>query len=320
MRIAYLILAHHQPQHLGALIEQLDDGNARFFVHLDQKSDIGPFRNAVKSERAVFLDRRLPIAWGKWNLVQATLDLLQRAYHESPSAHYQLLSGDSYPIKSNEEIAAKLASGNFNYITINEQMKPGSRFYDRLIYRWSDRYLVKFLRRRRSLASLNIPNYAGRLIKGVRGKLDQLTDRTLPAGIIPYKGWQWWCLTHDCARYVLDYVDANPLFVRFFRSALIPDESVFHTIIANSEFAHTLSPAGPQGVISGNHYVRWQKFKGRCKPSPRTTAKLRASVAGTMKGRAARRWPCWRAMPSRPDLAKRSSTSLRIIGPTSPCA
>jgi hypothetical protein len=52
---------------------------------------------------------------------------------------------------------------------------------------------------------------------------------------------------------VLDYVDANPRFVRFFRSALIPDESFFHTIIANSEFARTLSPACPQGVISGKH-------------------------------------------------------------------
>jgi Core-2/I-Branching enzyme len=210
MRIAYLILAHHQPQHLGALIEQLDDRTARFFVHLDRKSEIEPFCNAVRSERAVFLDKRLPIAWGEWNLVQATLDLLQRPYRENPSAHYQLLSGDCYPIKSNEEIAAKLASGNFNYITINEQMRPGSRFYDRLIYRRSDRRLIKFLRRRRSLARLRIPTYAGRLIKGVRGKLDELTDRTLPAGIIPYKGWQWWCLSHDCARYVLDYVDANP--------------------------------------------------------------------------------------------------------------
>jgi hypothetical protein len=266
MRIAYLILAHHQPQHLGALIDQLDDRNARFFVHLDRKSDIKPFRNVVKSERAVFLDRRLPIAWGEWNLVQATLDLLNRAYRETPSAHYQLLSGDCYPIKSKEEIAAKLASGNFNYITINEQMRPGSRFYDRLIYRRSDRRLIKFLRRRRSLARLKIPTYTGQLIKGVRGKLDELTDRTLPAGTIPHKGWQWWCLTHDCARYVLDYVNANPRFVRFFRSALIPDESFFHTIIANSEFAHTLSPTCPQGAISGNHYVRWQEVKGRCKP------------------------------------------------------
>jgi hypothetical protein len=266
MRIAYLILAHHQPQHLGALIERLDDGDASFFVHIDKKSDIQPFRNAVKSERAVLLDNRLPIAWGEWNLVQATLDLLRRAYHERPSSYYQLLSGDCYPIKSNEDIAAKLAAGNFNYITINEQMKPGSRFHDRLIYRWSDRNLIKFLRRRRSLARLNIPTYAGRLFKGIRGTLDRLTQRTLPAGVIPYKGWQWWCLTHDCARHVLDYVDANPGFVQFFRSTLVPDESFFHTVIANSEFAHTLPPACPQGTISGNHYIRWRTFKGRCKP------------------------------------------------------
>jgi hypothetical protein len=151
-------------------------------------------------------------------------------------------------------------------MTINEQLKPGSRFHDRLVYRWSDRRLIKFLKRRRSLARLDIPTHVGRLIRGARGKLDQLTNRTLPAGIVPYKGWQWWCLTHDCARYVLDYVNANPRVVRFFRPTLVPDESFFHTVIANSEFAHTLSPAGPQGVISGNHYVRWRKIKGRCKP------------------------------------------------------
>jgi hypothetical protein len=266
MRIAYLILAHHQPQHLGALIERLDDGNASFIVHVDRKSDIQPFRDAIRSERAVLLPERLPIAWGEWNLVRATLELLRRAYHDSPSTHYQLLSGDCYPIKSNEEIAAKLAGGNLNYMTINEEMKPGSLFHDRLIYRWSDRSLINFLKRRRSLARLNIPTHAGRLIKKVRGELDRLTGRTLPAGVIPYKGWQWWCLTHDCARYVLDYVNANPGFVRFFRSTRIPDESFFHTIIANSEFVHTLSPDCPGDVISGNHYIRWRRFKGRRKP------------------------------------------------------
>jgi hypothetical protein len=61
---------------------------------------------------------------------------------------------------------------------------------------------------------------------------------------------------------VLDYTDANPEFVRFFRSMLVPDESFFHTIIANSEFVHTLSPGHATGVITGNHYVRWDKGNG----------------------------------------------------------
>jgi Core-2/I-Branching enzyme len=260
MRIAYLILAHHQPQQLGALIERLDDGNARFFVHVDQKSDVLPFRNAVKTERAIFLDERLPIEWGGWNMVQATLDLLRSAHQQSPSTYYQLLSGNCYPIKSNQDIASKLSSGNFNYITLNEEMKRGSRFYNRLIYRQD------ILKRRRSLAKLNIPRYLGRFITSVRRQQARLGGRTLPVGMRPYKGGQWWCLTHDCARYVLDYAKANPRFVQFFRSTLIPDESFFHTIIANSEFAHTLSPCVARDVTSGNHHVRWQKVGGANKP------------------------------------------------------
>ena len=266
MRIAYLILAHHQPQHLGALIERLDDGNARFFVHVDQKSDILLFRKAVKSERAILLDERLPTAWGEWNLVQATLDLLHRAFRHSSSTHYQLLSGDCYPIKSNQEIAARLGSSNSNHITINEDMKPGSRFHDRLLYRRSDRDLIEALKRRRSLARLNLPTHIGRLIRSARAKQDRLTGRMLPAGIVPYKGGQWWCLTHDCAQYVLDFAKANPRFVQFFRSTRIPDESFFHTIIANSEFVHTLSPSCTRNATSGNHYVRWQKVDDWYKP------------------------------------------------------
>ncbi len=262
MRIAYLILAHHQPQHLGALIERLDDGNGRFFVHIDQKSDIAPFRNAIRSERATLLDERLPIEWGGWNMVQATLDLLRRAHQESPSTHYQLLSGSCYPIKSNREIAAKLGSGNVNYITINERMK---RYHDRLVYRRSDMELMKSLNRR-SLVRLNIPTHISRFIRQARRKQDRLTGRTLPPGVRAYKGWQWWCLTYECARYVLDYSDANPHFVEFFQSTHIPDELFFHTIIANSEFVHTLSPGRQRGVISGNHYVRWSRGEGVGQP------------------------------------------------------
>ena len=75
MRIAYLILAHHQPKHVGAMIEQLDDVEARFFIHVDRKSNIAPFRRAITSDRAMLLDERLPINWGGWNMVRATLRL-----------------------------------------------------------------------------------------------------------------------------------------------------------------------------------------------------------------------------------------------------
>ena len=45
---------------------------------------------------------------------------------------------------------------------------------------------------------------------------------------------------------------------------------------------------------------------------------LRSKSVAIMKRRPASHWPCWRAMPNLPDLAKQLSASLRNIGPTSP--
>jgi hypothetical protein len=265
LRIAYLLLAHHQPKHVGALIKQLDHGNARFYVHVDRKSDLAPFRQALRSERAILLDNRLPIHWGGWNMVRATLRLLRCAHQEGGSDYYQLLSDSCYPIKSNQEIVAKLARSNLNYMTINEQMQPGSRTYNRL---FSDRdlRLIKLLKRSRTLKRLRLPHYVQRLVEHRRRQKDRLMRRRLPPGVKLYKGWQWWCLTHECVTYVLHYIVSNPEYVRFFRDTRFPDESFFQTILVNSDFVHTLSPGEAKGVISGNHYVRWSEDMGRGKP------------------------------------------------------
>jgi hypothetical protein len=264
MRIAYLILAHHQPKHVGAMIEQLDDGNARFFIHVDRKSDIAPFSQAITSGRATLLGERFPIDWGGWNMVRAMLGLLRRAHEEGASDYYQLLSDSCYPIKSNEEIAAKLGAGNFNYITINEEMTPRSYFHDRLIYYRTERRLRKFLKRRRLFKRLKLNEHVRGLFK--YGRRLRMFQPRLPGNVRPYKGWQWWCLTHECSEYVLNYVDAHPEFVRFFSSTHIPDESMFQTILANSEFVDTLSPGFAGGVIAGNHYARWSKGEAQGKP------------------------------------------------------
>lgn len=267
MRIAYLILAHHQPKHVGALIEQLDDGNARFFVHVDRKSDIAPFRQAIKSQRAELLVKRVPIYWGGWNMVRATLNLLRHAHRQGASDYYQLLSDSCYPIKSNREIAAKLGSGNLNYITINEELTPESRFYQWLGPDRTDRELISRIQDGAPLQIPGLDRYAHRVVKFARRQRDRFFKRRLGGAMTPCKGWQWWCLTHECTQYVLNYVDSHRDFVRFFRSTSLPDETFFHTIIANSKFNQTLSPGFAQDVIAGNHYIRWSKGSGLGKPS-----------------------------------------------------
>ena len=45
--IAYLIQAHHQPEHFIDLVEQLNHKEVHFFVHVDKKSNQAPFANQV---------------------------------------------------------------------------------------------------------------------------------------------------------------------------------------------------------------------------------------------------------------------------------
>jgi len=59
----------------------------------------------------------------------------------------------------------------------------------------------------------------------------------------PMVGAQWWCLTAACARHILEFLDANPWYARFFRFSSIPDETFFHTILGASPFAAAQGPA-----------------------------------------------------------------------------
>jgi hypothetical protein len=53
----------------------------------------------------------------------------------------------------------------------------------------------------------------------------------------PYSGSQWWALTSDACRYVLEFVDKHQQFAEYFQNTFAPDESFFQTIVANSAFA-----------------------------------------------------------------------------------
>jgi len=50
-----------------------------------------------------------------------------------------------------------------------------------------------------------------------------------------YHGSTWWALTQATVNYVLEFTDANPKFVKFFRTSWCPEEAYIPTIIGNSD-------------------------------------------------------------------------------------
>ena len=100
MKIAYLILAHGSPKHLARLVAALSSNSATFFIHVDRKSDILPFA-AIQGQAIRFSDTRIPVYWGDFSQVEATLTLLRAALDcNAKFERFVLLSGADYPVSN----------------------------------------------------------------------------------------------------------------------------------------------------------------------------------------------------------------------------
>lgn len=65
-----------------------------------------------------------------------------------------------------------------------------------------------------------------------KGKYVELNGKLQPV----YYGSQWFSITLECARYILETLDANPKYINYFKHSMAPDEMFFHTIIFNSKY------------------------------------------------------------------------------------
>ena len=61
-----------------------------------------------------------------------------------------------------------------------------------------------------------------------------LIKRTTPKNI--YYGSQWWNLTNNAIKYILDYNENNPQYLKRFNYTWGSDEFFFQSILLNSEF------------------------------------------------------------------------------------
>ncbi|MEO8170797.1 MAG: beta-1,6-N-acetylglucosaminyltransferase, partial [Oxalobacteraceae bacterium] len=100
MKIAYLILAHDNPEHLQRLITALSSSSSSFYIHIDKKSNIAPFLS-IKGNHIHLTYERASVYWGDFSQVDAILILLRAAVADG--CHFDrfvLLSGADYPLRS----------------------------------------------------------------------------------------------------------------------------------------------------------------------------------------------------------------------------
>lgn len=242
IKLAYIVLAHSDPEMFGRLMRRLNHPHVAVFVHVDGRSDQGSFAAAVEGLANVhFVADRVRARWAGFSLVTSTLRAFELALANTSDActHFVVISGADYPLVSNKTILDFFAAQpERQFIRRFSLLESGDAFQmwrvrGRYFREWADRFTWK----RRPLFVLE--------------RMFRLFPRRAPAGIRVVLGSQWVALTRSCVAYCVARARDDRQLTRFFRPSFAPDEMFIHTLVENSPFAAQAGPVEPYRDITG---------------------------------------------------------------------
>jgi hypothetical protein len=241
MELAYIISAYQYPEQLIRLVHRLNADATSFFVHVDKKTDERIYRDMVDGLgglRNVRFVRRHRCEWGGYGHVAATLEGIAEIVRTGTRFDYALLlTGQDYPIKSNEQIAGFLQTHK-DKLFLEYFPLPADVWVNRGIAGGMDRIEAWHWR---------IGKRHVRFPPGHRLPI----KRRFPKAFRPFGGSSYWCLPRDCIRYIYELTSRDRTFTRFFRYVDVPDEIVFQTIVLNSPFRE-------MAVNDNLRYIDWK--------------------------------------------------------------
>ncbi len=257
MKVAVLVQAHKDLELVNRLVGALVHPGIQVYVSMDAKADVDLSR---LDARARFVERRRTIYWGSFELVESTIDSLERILRDGDCGHVINVSGQDYPVWSSGRIVDFLANAGGRSFVQHEPLGPGgwSGAADRVEYHHYEG-----------------PSRTKRaFFRTVRGAMRALgMKRTMPGGLAPHGGPNWHILSREAAAACVEFAAARPDYVEFMRTVGIPDEVFFHTILLNSPLR--------AAIVNDNHrYVDWSERR----PNPKIlTAADHPAIAASGK-------------------------------------
>lgn len=222
MKLGFIVLAHQDMHRVKQLVRHLSTESSAVAVHIDRHAASAEFtalQDALADCRNVVFSRRIHCEWGRFSLVQATLDAAQALLDAAPDLdHIMLISGSCLPIRPIRQLRRYL--GRNKKTDFIESVSVENNFWvkDGLNEERFTLYFPFSWRKQRRLFDrfVNLQRWLG-------------VRRKVPEGLVPHIGSQWWCLTARTLRAILTD-PRRPYHDAYFRRAWIPDESYFQTL------------------------------------------------------------------------------------------
>ncbi|MEL6232934.1 MAG: beta-1,6-N-acetylglucosaminyltransferase [Pseudomonadota bacterium] len=222
MSVGFILLAHTNLHRAVALMQWLDGQGAPVAIHVDRRvprAAFAPVERAVSETAHATIAPRRRSEWGGFGLVRATQGAAERLLAQRPDlTHVCLISGACLPIRPLSELRAFLTAHPETDFIESEDARTGHWVKAGLsVERLTLRFPFSW-RRHRMLFDAAV---------GLQRRLG--LSRSLPHGLTPRIGSQWWCLTRATLEAVLRD-PRRPRFDRFFALSWIPDETYFQSL------------------------------------------------------------------------------------------
>lgn len=222
MNICYIVLLHHKFDQAVRMIRCLSGLNIVFVVHVDAsvaqiqyrqlKTDLTPYN--------VIFAKRERAKWGSYKAVRAIGSCIQSLISSgAPFDRCVLISGQDYPIRSNEDIISFFrANPKDEFIEAfpldisvakDKSWTPYYRFMRKHVWIGNRKRTIPFLRNRQPDFPL-------------------------------FHGSTWWALTREPIIHINNELSSDGKFCKFFKTGFLVDEAFIPTLLMNSPFAASI--------------------------------------------------------------------------------
>lgn len=253
-KIAILVLAHKNREQLTKLIREFDDLRFDVFVHIDAKSHMRMDVPIMKNSFCYILKRKecVPTYLNDFSLVDASINLIKAAQKKDRYAYYVLLTGQDYPIKSNDIIYETLMNSYptcwIDSYGLDDAYKHGMMWVENVGHK-------RFSQRARRLAQKIVGakfyySHYGKIVKIPIIALDVLSNMFMPS---PRKlvikneftysaGSHFWMLPDLAVNHIISVYDNNEKLSYVFKHSSAPEETYFQTALSTMPKAKIPDP------------------------------------------------------------------------------
>jgi len=239
MRIAHLILAHKNPSQLEKLIIALQHPAFFLYIHVDKKADIEAFEHLLKYNNVFFIKKRTKIFWAGYGTIQATINGIEEIL-PAKYDYINVISGQDFPLKTAKEIYQFFLDNNVKEFITCKSVE----------HEWQE---ADVRMKKYHLINWKIPGKFQ--LEKIINKV--LPERKFPLNYVMVGRSNWFAVTFNAAKYIIDFLNAHPEVVRFFKYSWGADELIFSSILYNSSFKNNIQ----ENFI----YVDWSEKKAHPK-------------------------------------------------------